>query len=363
VKIRPEGALAVVSLFLLPPAVTRAASSPEPLRLEQSSDAMGSTFSVVVYGHDRNRMLAAVDQAFEEARRLDQMLSNYRPSSEWSEVNRHAAARPVPVPGELFNLLAACLEYSRQSEGAFDISVGPLMKVWGFYKGAGRLPRPAEIRQARARVGYKNILLDPAARTVRFRREGVELDPGGIGKGYAVDRMVETLKSAGISTALVSASGSSIYALGSPPGEPGWSVSIRRPAAPDPPAAQVVLKDESMSTSGSYEKFFRAGGRLYSHIMDPRTGYPARGVVSVSVIAPRALDSEAWTKPLFVNGRAWAQRHRPAGLRAYMCEERPRPTPAFARGRKRARPADAGRDGTFSEERPPTGGMQCAWLQ
>src|SRR5207245_24268 len=150
-----------------------------------SVEAMGSAFSVAVYGDDRTRMEEAVDASFEEVRRLDQMLSNYKPESELSEVNRFAAERPVQVTPELFDLLSACVEYSRESEGAFDITVGPLMKVWGFYKGTGRLPHRAEVRTALERVGYHNVLLDRAGRTVRFARSGVELDPGGIGKGYA----------------------------------------------------------------------------------------------------------------------------------------------------------------------------------
>jgi FAD:protein FMN transferase len=282
---------------------------------------MGSAFSVAVYGDDRTRMEEAVDASFEEVRRLDQLLSNYKPESELSEVNRSAAERPVQVTPELFDLLSACVEYSRESEGAFDITVGPLMKVWGFYKGTGRLPHRAEVRTALERVGFRNILLDRAGRTVRFARSGVELDPGGIGKGYAVDRMVEVLKQYGIRTGLVSASGSSIYAMGAPPGDKGWRVNIRDPKDEQKSVAEVYLKDESMSTSGNYEKFFRAEGKIYSHIMDPRTGWPAQGVLSVSVIAPRTLDSEAWTKPLFVNGRVWAAKHKPSGLRAFFCED------------------------------------------
>ncbi len=284
---------------------------------------MGSAYSVVVYGEDRTRMEEAVDAAFEEVHRLDEMLSNYKPASELSEINRKAAEQPVPVTQEMFDLLAACVEYSRASEGAFDISVGPLMKVWGFYKGTGRLPHRAEVRGALEKVGYRNILLDAANRSVRFAKAGVELDPGGIGKGYAVDRMVEVLKQYGIQTALVSASGSSIYGLGAPPGEKGWKVQIRDPKDERKTVADVYLKDESMSTSGSYEKFFRAEGRIYSHIMDPRTGWPAQGVLSVSAVTPRTIDSEAWTKPLFVNGRAWAAQHKPAGLRAFFCEDTP----------------------------------------
>jgi thiamine biosynthesis lipoprotein len=140
---------------------------------------------------------------------------------------------------------------------------------------------------------------------VRPRR--VELDPGGIGKGYAVDRMVDVLRQQGFQIALVAGSDSSIYGMGAPPTEPkGWRVEIKDPRHPRKTAAEVFLKDMSMSTSGSYEKFFRAEGRIYAHIMDPRTGYPAQGSLSVSVIAPRTIDSEAWAKPYFVNGRQWA---------------------------------------------------------
>src|SRR5712664_2127678 len=146
------------------------ASSSEALRLESSVEAMGSAYSLVLYGEDRGRLEAAAEEAFEEVRRLDRMLSNYRPESEWSEVNRFAAERPVKVPAELFQLLSACVEYSRQSEGAFDISVGPLMKVWGFYKGSGHLPHRAEIRGALGLVGYQNIVLDPKELTVRFAK-------------------------------------------------------------------------------------------------------------------------------------------------------------------------------------------------
>lgn len=295
----------------------------ETLRLESSSGAMGSTWSIAVYGQDRARMEEAVDMAFEELRRLDGMLSNYRPDSELSEVNRRSAELPVRVSREFLDLLAACLDYSRQSEGAFDITVGPLMRVWGFYKGSGRLPHPAEVRAALASVGYRNIILEQDRRTVRFVRRGVELDAGGIGKGYAVDRMVDVLRRSGIDTALVSAAGSSIYGLGAPPGEKGWKVDIRDPKDERKTAAQVYLRNNSLSTSGNYEKFFNAGGRTYAHIMDPRTGFPAQGVLAVSVIAPRTIDSEAWTKPLFVNGRHWAESHKPAGLRVFFCEDKP----------------------------------------
>jgi thiamine biosynthesis lipoprotein len=299
------------------------ADRPELLRLEKSADAMGSTYSIALYGYDRVRMEESADAAFDEVRRLDDLLSNYKPESEWSEVNRHAAEKPMKVSPEMFRLLSACVEYSRESEGAFDISVGPLMKVWGFYKGSGHLPHRPEVLASLTQVGYRHIHLDPGAQTVWFDRSGVELDPGGIGKGYAVDRMVDVLKQNGVRIALVAGSGSSIYGIGAPPTEPkGWRVDIRDPRNPNKTSAEVFLKDMSMSTSGSYEKFFRAEGRTYAHIMDPRTGYPAQGSVSVSVIAPRTIDSEAWAKPYFVNGRPWAARHKPKEFRVYFCEDR-----------------------------------------
>jgi len=291
-------------------------------RVEVADEAMGTTFSIVAYGHDRAKLDAAATAAFTEVHRLDRLLSNYDAASEWSAVNRIATIRPVAVSPELFQLLADCMRYSRESEGAFDITVGPLMKVWGFYKGEGLLPRPTEVTAAVERVGYRHVRLGPQARTVQFDRAGVELDPGGIGKGYACDRMVDILRTQGVRTALVSGGGSSIYGMGAPPDTPdGWRVTIRAPGNPHRTAAEVVLKDMSLSTSGSYEKFFWAEGRRYSHLMDPRTGYPAQGTASVSVLAPRTIDSEAWTKPYFVNGRAWTALHKPKEFRVFFCED------------------------------------------
>ena len=313
----------IVAQAFLPVLLLAAAPKRDLIRAEGSIDAMGTAFTVATYGEDRPKLESAVAQALEEARRLDQSLSNYRPDSEWSEVNRLAASQPVHVSKELFDLLAACVEYSRQSEGAFDISVGPLMKVWGFYKGSGHLPHRAEVRGALADVGYRNIILDPKNQTVRFARSGVELDPGGIGKGYAVDRMAALLRDNGIHSALVSGGGSSIYAIGAPPGENGWKVEIKNPKDPSKSAATLFLKDESMSTSGNYEKFFYAEGKLYSHIMDPRTGFPSEGMLSTSVIAPRTIDTEAWSKPYYILGPKWAAKHKKKNFRIFFCEDKP----------------------------------------
>jgi len=313
--------LALVSSVVSPGSIAPD-SAGEWIRIESSDESMGTTFSVVLYGHDRAMLDAAARAAFDEVHRLDRMLSNYQPASEWSEVNRTAALRPVKVSPELFQLLSACMSYSQQSDGAFDITVGPLMKVWGFYKGEGLLPRPAEVTAALDRIGYHHVKLDLRNQTVHFDRPGVELDPGGIGKGYAVDRMVEVLKRKVVRTALVSGGASSIYGMGTPPNETkGWRITIRAPGDPHRSAAEVFLKHASLSTSGSYEKFFWAEGRTYSHIMDPRTGYPAQGAASVSVVAPRTIDSEAWAKPYFVNGRAWTAAHLQKNFRVFFCDD------------------------------------------
>jgi thiamine biosynthesis lipoprotein len=316
---RPVLTLFFVTALLAAPGP---APTPQLVRAEGSVDAMGTSYSVVIYGADRDKLQAIVAQALEEARRLDHLLSNYLPDSEWSEVNRSAAEKPVPVSRELFDLLAACVEYSRQSDGTFDISVGPLMKVWGFYKGSGHLPHRAEVRGALSKVGFKNILLDPSQRTVRFAQPGVELDPGGIGKGYAVDKIADLLRANGIRIALISGGGSSIYAMGAPPGENGWKLTIKDPKNQNKAVSEVVLKDTSLSTSGNYEKYFLAEGKLYSHIMDPRTGFPSQGMLSVSVIAPRTIDSEAWAKPFYILGREWAAQHKNKDFRIFFCEDR-----------------------------------------
>jgi thiamine biosynthesis lipoprotein len=294
-----------------------------PLKLQHDVYAMGTEYTMDLYGDNAALLESAAEQAGDEVKRLDRMLSNYIPDSELSKVNAEAFDHPVAVSPELFALLESCLKYSRESAGAFDITVGPLMKIWGFYKDSGHLPHRAEIRVALDHIGYRKIELDPVHCTVRFKVRGMSLDPGGVGKGYAVDKMVATLRANGVSSALVSAGGSSIYGLGAPPDEPrGWYIRIRDPRDERKTAAEIYLKNISISTSGNYEKFFFSEGKLYSHIMDPRTGYPSEGMLSVSVIAPRTLDSEVWAKPYYILGRDWTVHHKPADFRVLLCEDK-----------------------------------------
>ena len=323
---KPSPSRAWLALFLAAAFVLIRGGSSAPVpghqlaRVERSANAMGATFSVVMYGSDEAKLEVAGDLALAEARRIDGLLSNYKPGSELSRVNAEAAQRPVAVSRELFDLLQECAQVSRESEGTFDITVGPLMKAWGFFRDAGHMPDQETIREARTRVGYQRIVLDPSARTIRFERPGVELDPGGMGKGYAVDRMAAVLRQHGITAAFLSGGGSSLYAIGSPPSQPrGWIVHIVDPRNEQKNAAEVYLKNMSLSTSGSYEKFFWAEGKVYSHIMDPRTGFPSQGTVSVSVLAPATLDSELWSKPYFILGSAWTARHKPPEFRVFFC--------------------------------------------
>jgi thiamine biosynthesis lipoprotein len=292
------------------------------IRLEQSARAMGTTYSLVLYGSDEGALQAAAAQAFHEANRLDRMLSNYIADSELNRVNEHAAGEAVPVSRELFDFLTACVSYSRESDGSFDITVGPLMKVWGFYQGAGVFPPDGDVCAALETVGYRHIELNAADLTVRFTKRGLNLDPGGVGKGYAVDKIVAKLREAGICSGLVSAGGSAIYAIGAPPGNGGgWSIDIRHAEGGPETAAQVCLNDASLSISGSLEKFFWYRGKRYSHILDPRTGYPSEGMLSVSVIGPHALDTEVWAKPYYIRGHAWTERHKRPQFRVFMCQD------------------------------------------
>jgi thiamine biosynthesis lipoprotein len=243
-----------------------------------------------------------VEQVFEEVDRLDEQMSNYRPESELSAINREAASHPVVVEPGLFHLLEISVRRSEETDGAFDITVGPLMKSWGFFRGRGRLPAQAEISQVLTRVGYQHLELDPARRTIRFDEGGIEIDLGGIAKGYAVDRAVEILRSNGITSAFVSSGTSSIYALGSPPGERGWKITLRAPYDAREAGDIFHLQNYSLSTSGSYEKFFKVGGKSFCHIMNPHTGWPAEGVLSTTVLAPTGTDTDGRSAGFFVMG-------------------------------------------------------------
>ena len=276
-------------------------SSASLTRYEASRAAMGTEFNVVAYGQDPKLLAEAVEEAFEEIDRLDAQMSNYKPDSELSLINREAASHAVRVEPGLFALIQKSLKYSEETGGAFDITVGPLMKAWGFFRGQGRVPSAEELQSVLRCVGYQHVKLDSSERTIRFDTPGVELDLGGIAKGFAVDRAVAILRENGVAAALVSSGMSSIYALGAPPNEQGWKITLRDPFDSERAADVVYLKNFSMSTSGNYNKFFKLGGKTYSHIMDPHTGMPVENMLSTTVFVASTTDSDALSK-LYVLG-------------------------------------------------------------
>lgn len=301
---------------------TPAFGEPPPQRVESSTAIMGSEFRIACYAPTKKLAAGAITAAFDEVRRVDRLLSNYKASSELSALNREASKRDVQVSPELADLLEKCLRYSEESEGAFDITVGSLVEAWGFYNGTPAIPNALALWWAKRNSGYQHLRLNRSASTVRFLRSGLQLDPGGIGKGYAVDQAVDVLRQYGIERALISSGTSSIYALGAPPDNAeGWRLTIRTPAEQAAAETVVRLRDEALSTSGSYEKFFEDDGKRYGHILDPRTGEPATGMETVSVIAPLTIETEAWSTALFVNGSEWARNHSIPGGRVFVCEE------------------------------------------
>jgi FAD:protein FMN transferase len=268
----------------------------------RSKPAMGSVFTMYLYARDEAQASAAFEAAFDEVERLEEALSNYRDTSELSRINRLAGSEPVTTDPEVFGLLQTSLDYSRKTGGAFDITVGPLMKAWGFFRASGHYPSRVELENARAKIGWEFVQLDAANRTVHFSKPGMELDLGAIGKGYTVDRMVNVLREAGIRSALVDAGSSTLYALGAPPGKDGWTVRVPRPGHRDQTVSTVLLRDASLSTSGNYEKFFQLNGRVYCHILDPHTGAPVQGMLQTSVIAHDGTTTDALSTSMFVLG-------------------------------------------------------------
>lgn len=263
---------------------------------------MACLYAIDAYSADPERLPSILDQAFDEVDRIDRLMSHYKAESPLSRINREAATSPVPLEPELFDFIADAIRYSRDSDGAFDITVGPLMKVWGFFRGEGKLASDHDIETVRPVVGWQHVIMDAEHRTIRFDRPGVELDLGGIAKGYAVDRVVKLLKAANVNAALISAGGSTIYGLGTPPNHHAWTVSIQDPIDSDKVARDVELKDRALSVAGSSEKSFEVDGVRYSHIMDPRTGRPVQGVLSVAVITATGTEGDALDDAFFVLG-------------------------------------------------------------
>jgi len=239
--------------------------------------------------------------------RIDSLMSNWTATSEVARINREAGSAPTPLQPEVARVIATSLKVWRESDGTNDITVEPLVRAWGFLGGKPHMPTAGEASEAFHKVGAQNLAFDASARTLLYKKEGVQIDLGGIAKGFSVDVVMDSLRARGTRNALVEISGN-MAAIGHPPDAQGWRIGIRDPRDRMPYFARLPLHDEAISTSGKYEQFVAANGRTYGHIMDPRTGQPAEGLISVTVIAPTAMMADAWDTPLFVLGPAAARR-------------------------------------------------------
>jgi thiamine biosynthesis lipoprotein len=270
--------------------------------------AMACKFEVTLPSELQDRLDAA-HAALDEVDQLEEQLSIFRETSELAAINRLAAEQAVTVEPRLHALLLQCRELHRATGGAFDITSTPLSRVWGFLRREGRVPTAEELAGARRLVGMDQVTLDEEARTIRLATAGVTLNLGGIGKGYALDRVAEGMGRAGLATALLTAGASSILAHGAGPDGQGYLVGLRDPADHTRRLGTVRLAGAALGVSGVGEQSFAADGRRFGHILDPRTGWPVEGRAYAAVVAPTAALADALATAFFVGGRAVAERY------------------------------------------------------
>ncbi len=272
-------------------------------------NAMATRFEIVLHGANRVALRAAGEEALNEIDRLENQLSLYRPTTEIAHVNARAAQSPVRVSPVCFRLLQAAQQLSFETGGAFDPTIAPLVRCWGFMGGGGHAPTLEQLTEARGQIGAALVELNEADFTVKFARAGVMLDLGAIGKGYALERAAELLREAGVESALLHGGTSTVHALGHPPDQSHWKVAlhtpVRGPAGKEAPLlAAVPLRDEAMSVSAVWGKSFQAGGRTYGHVLDPRSGQPVKGALLSAVALPSATETDALSTALLVMGEA-----------------------------------------------------------
>lgn len=265
--------------------------------------AMACRFEVLL-SSDKARFTNAAQRALDEVDRIEAALTVFRETSALVRVNREAADGAVVVDRELFEILRLCRELSDSTAGAFDITSTPLSRCWGFLRREGRLPERDEIERARALVGMNRVELDAEGRSVRFAHPGMELNLGSIGKGYAISRMAALLKQDGVESALLSAGGSSVFALGGEPGrrDQGWKVDLHSRRVARGRLAQLRLRNVALATSGAGEQFVDVKGTRYGHVLDPRSGWPASGILSASVVTPDPSVADALSTAFLVGG-------------------------------------------------------------
>lgn len=259
---------------------------------------MGIDARIVVYAPDEATAKKACEAAFNRIAKLDSIMSDYRPNSELMRLCDRAGGPPVWVSGDLYLILKKSQEVSRKSRGAFDISVGPLVKLWRQARRSATLPSRQEIAAARKLVGYQYIRLDPKNPAVRLTKKGMRLDLGGIAKGYAADEAQKVLKAHGVRSALVEMGGD-IVVTNPPPDQGGWNITVPN-AGTDKGPREMTFKNCAISTSGDTEQFFEAGGKRYSHVVDPRTGWALTNRIQATIIAPTGQETDPLSTALTV---------------------------------------------------------------
>ncbi len=276
--------------------------------LRFSRRAMATTFEVMLPVGTPDALPAA-EAALDEIDRLEAQLTVYRDGSEVSRLNRAAPYAAIPVEEGLFDLLRLAARVTADSEGAFDITAGALIKAWGFFRGPRRVPSEAERAAARERVGMRHVVLDPEARSVRYLRPGLEINLGSIGKGYALDRAAALLRDRwNLPQALLHGGHSSVYAIGTEPGdERGWAVGLGHPWDPGRRIALLRLRDRALGTSAATFRHLEHQGRKLGHVLDPRTGWPAEGIALASAVAPTAAEADALATAFYVRGVDWTR--------------------------------------------------------
>jgi FAD:protein FMN transferase len=290
-------AISVILLLL----AGRAADAPLQ-RFSVAEGHMGTHCRITLYAKDEAEASRACKATFARIADLDRIMSDYRSTSELMQLCQKSGGPPVKVSKDLFQVLSRAQEVSRLSHGAFDVTVGPVVKLWRRVRYTKTMPSPEEIERTRSLVGYENLVLDAKEQTARLRKEGMRLDLGGIAKGYAADAALEVLKQQGCPRALI-ALGGDIVAGDSPPGAEGWKVGIAPLLNPDgEPSRFLSLAHAAVSTSGDAEQYIDIDGKRYSHIVDPRTGIGLVGRVSVTVVAPNGTMSDSLTKLVAVLG-------------------------------------------------------------
>ncbi len=292
---------AVIVLFATYPRLHAQVSSPSGGVSHEFRYMMGTSVEVRAYNGDEGTRQVAIAEAFAAIAEVDRLMSNYRDDSELASVNSNAATSAVHVSDPLFSVIAAAQQVSDRSGGAFDITVGPLVKLWGFHDKKPHVPGAAELDVVRPLVNYRNLLLDDSAHTIRFARPGVEIDLGGIAKGFAVELAAGVLKRHGLA-GFIDAGGNQ-FMLGLPPGKSSWTVGIRDPDRADSLIGEIDSGPASVSTSAGYATFLVApDGRRYGHILDPRSLHPTDACLSVTTLSLDGTLGDAVSTAAFVMG-------------------------------------------------------------